>query len=162
MKIPITQCYPGVVNQCDMVPRKVCQPTCSNSDMCNQCNQFVQSPSYGSCQSSPCNTYYGNDGFWNNATGGYYPGGGIGGGGVYPGDGSLYPGGEGMYPGVGGEGMYPGFPSYPDGGNRPDYGGGFNRPDYETETMLSDGSMAEEAEDLSQLAEEANTEDATN
>ena len=110
-----------------MVPRQVCQDTCSNSQLCQQCDTFRNGPGIGSCGTSNCGVYLPSDPF--NPNGGYYPGGGPGGEGFYPGGEvggeGYYPGGDagggGYYPGeeVGGEGYYPGGDAGGDGGYYP-------------------------------------------
>ncbi|XP_059088315.1 uncharacterized protein LOC131884519 [Tigriopus californicus] len=122
-KVPRLNCRLGSRNKCEMVPRRVCQKSCSDSPLCNQCNQFMQQgPGFGSCPSSGCGTIIPNtpwlpdDGSYENSGVTEFPG--IGGGGFYPGSeiggGEFYPGGEigggGSYPGneIGGGSYYPG------------------------------------------------------
>ena len=123
--IPISDCRVGTTADCKMVPRQVCQDSCSNSQLCQQCDNFRNGPALGSCGTSTCGVYLpsdpyptggqgyfpGGDGYYPGGGGiggeGYYPGGEVGGEGYYPGGGD---GGEGYYPGgeEGGEGYYPG------------------------------------------------------
>jgi len=94
--------------------------------MCNQCDEFRNGPGFGSCGTSTCGTFYPNDPYRLNYTGGegYYPGGGsIGGEGYYPGGGSI--GGEGYYPG-GDDGRQPW-----DDALTPPWDGGETRPPYD-------------------------------
>ena len=121
MNVPVTDCQVGTTANCRMVPRQVCQDTCSDSPMCQQCDTFRNEPGYGSCGTSTCGVYLPSDPFMPNVTGGqgyfpggvggdgYFPGVSVGGEGFYPGTGGI--GGEGFYPGtggIGGEGFYPG------------------------------------------------------
>jgi hypothetical protein len=126
INLPVTDCRVGTTANCRMVPRQVCQDTCSTSTMCNQCDEFRNGPGFGSCGTSTCGTFYPNDPYRLNYTGGegYYPGGGsIGGEGYYPGGGSI--GGEGYYPG-GDDGRQPW-----DDALTPPWDGGETRPPYD-------------------------------
>jgi len=140
MNIPITDCQVGTTADCKMVPRQVCQDTCSTSPMCQQCDNFRNGPGFGSCGTSNCGVYVPSDPFIPGSTGGqgynpgdviggegYYPGGGIGGEGYYPGGGT---GGDGYYPGggIGGEGYYPGGGGIGGEGYYPGGGGGDRAP----------------------------------
>merc|ERR1711963_1285043 len=108
-----------------MVPKQVCQPGCSSSQTCNQCDTFSKQGGFSSCPSQTCPNYYptttvggqGGQGYYPGEGGqGYYPGGqGEGGQGYYPGG----EGGQGYYPGGqgdGGQGYYPGGQGYNPGG----------------------------------------------
>ncbi len=149
IKIPQSVCRMGSRSSCKMVPKQVCQNSCSNSATCNTCSNFIQQgPGFGSCPTSTCGNYYpgtNEGGFIGNVTGdwesgvivvpggsgGFFPGGGVTGG-----DGGFFPGGtggEGFYPGTdgtivegGGEGgYYPGGDLFPGtGGSGGFYPGG--------------------------------------
>jgi len=58
-KNAVAQCYQSQVPNCRMVPREVKVPTCSQSNLCNTCNSFIQNPQqgFGSCPSSSCPNY---------------------------------------------------------------------------------------------------------
>jgi hypothetical protein len=59
--LPVARCSKTQPN-CQMVPRQVCQPTCSLSQYCLTCDNFRQGPGFGSCPTSTCGQYYpGND-----------------------------------------------------------------------------------------------------
>merc|ERR1712004_610896 len=128
--IPESDCRNATNQRCRMVPKQVCQPGCSSSQTCNQCDTFSKQGGFSSCPSQTCPNYYptttvggqggqgdggqgynpGGQGFYPDALGGqgYNPGGqGEGGQGYYPGG----EGGQGYYPGGqgdGGQGYYPG------------------------------------------------------
>lgn len=65
--IPRSSCEKTGGQSCQMVPRKVCQDTCSTDNMCNQCSQFVGSGGYGSCNLGACSSFYGSDAVSGNA-----------------------------------------------------------------------------------------------
>lgn len=44
-----------------MVPRQVCQDSCSNSAYCRQCDAFRNGPGFASCSSTTCGNYYPKD-----------------------------------------------------------------------------------------------------
>lgn len=126
--LPVTDCSLGQTANCQMVPQQVCQDTCSNSQLCNTCNNFVNGPGFGSCSSSTCGNFIpgvnvpGGEGYYPGGGDpglggeGYFPGG-TGGQGYFPGGEGSYPGGDGFYPGgPGGEGYFPGGQPGPDGG----------------------------------------------
>jgi len=58
-KIGVARCYQSSVPNCRMVPRQVTVPTCSQSGTCNTCNNFVNSPQYGTCPNSRCPRIFG-------------------------------------------------------------------------------------------------------
>jgi len=43
--------------QCQMVPREVCQPSCPQTDYCNQCTQFAAGGGFGQCGTPTCPNY---------------------------------------------------------------------------------------------------------
>ena len=51
--------------QCRVVPRQVCQPGCSTSQQCNQCDQFRAQGGFSSCQAQggSCPNYFPQDPF---------------------------------------------------------------------------------------------------
>merc|ERR1712088_205583 len=121
--IPESDCRNATNQRCRMVPKQVCQPGCSSSRTCNQCDTFSKQGGFSSCPSQTCPNYYptttigggqGGQGYNPGGQGGggqgYYPGGqGDGGQGYYPGN--QGDGGQGYYPGGqgdGGQGYYPG------------------------------------------------------
>jgi len=59
--IPIADCRVGKTANCKMVPRQVCQDTCSNSPYCQQCESFRNGPGFGSCSSTTCGNYFPKD-----------------------------------------------------------------------------------------------------
>merc|ERR1719166_881278 len=116
--IPESDCRNATNQRCRMVPKQVCQPGCSSSQTCNQCDTFSKQGGFSSCPSQTCPNYsptttvggQGGQGYYPGGEGGqgYYPGGqGDGGQGYYPG--GQGEGGQGYYPGgEGGQGYYPG------------------------------------------------------
>ncbi len=67
--IPRANCMIGTNQKCRMVPREVCQPSCSQSSFCNQCDEFRRGPGFGSCPTSTCGSFYpGNDYYLRNDT----------------------------------------------------------------------------------------------
>ena len=102
-----------------MVARKVCQPGCSTSNMCNQCDSFRNEGGFSSCSSGTCPNYFpedpvidGNFGSGYNPGGnqGFNPGAGGGNQGYNPGGsyGDNVPWNGGNYGGDGGYGYNPG------------------------------------------------------
>merc|ERR1712213_253479 len=83
------------------VPKQVCQPGCSSSQTCNQCDTFSKQGGFSSCPSQTCPNYYPTTTVGGQGGQGYYPGG-EGGQGYYPG--GQGDGGQGYYPGGQGEG----------------------------------------------------------
>eukprot|EP00095_Tigriopus_kingsejongensis_P000478 maker-scaffold1054_size66621-snap-gene-0.11 protein:Tk00478 transcript:maker-scaffold1054_size66621-snap-gene-0.11-mRNA-1 annotation:"spt transcription factor family member" len=182
-QFPKMDCRLGSRVKCEMVPKKVCQDKCSNSPLCNQCNQFVQQgPGFGSCASSTCGTLVPNNpwlgGGASNGIGGViqypgdevYPGGDIGGGSYYPGSEiggeNVYPGGDSYYPGngIGGSDSYPGMGEmypYPDqdiGGGMiypGEVGGGESFPGNSYPPYGNQGVTGDDDLDLSSLVSEA-------
>lgn len=57
IELPFSNCenQPGQV--CKMVPRQVCQDTCSTQNKCNTCSEFVGSGGFGTCNTGTCNNY---------------------------------------------------------------------------------------------------------
>ena len=58
-----------------MVPKTVCQKSCSNSALCQQCDKFRQGPGFGSCPTATCGNYVPN--YDAGVGGGFANGGGI-------------------------------------------------------------------------------------
>ena len=59
-EVPVAVCTPITVPNCRMVPRQVCQNTCSQTSYCNTCSNFVQQgPGFGSCPTATCGQYIG-------------------------------------------------------------------------------------------------------
>ena len=63
-QVSVAECQEFETPNCRMVPRQVCQPTCSKSNFCNQCSEFANNPGsgFGNCQTSTCPNYYGPSG----------------------------------------------------------------------------------------------------
>ena len=94
-----------------MVARKVCQPGCSTSNMCNQCDSFRNEGGFSSCSTGTCSNYFPEDPVIDGNFGsGFNPGGGGGGQGYNPGGsyGDSGPWTGGNYGGDGGYGYNPG------------------------------------------------------
>merc|ERR1719195_2386538 len=123
--IPESDCRNATNQRCRMVPKQVCQPGCSSSQTCNQCDTFSKQGGFSSCPSQTCPNYYPTTTVGGQGGQGYYPGG-EGGQGYYPG--GQGDGGQGYYPGgqgEGGQGYYPGGQGYYPGGQG-DGGQGYN------------------------------------
>merc|ERR1712088_422872 len=110
--IPESDCRNSTNQRRRMVPKQVCQPGCSSSQTCNQCDTFSKQGGFSSCPSQTCPNYYPTTTIGGQGGQGYNPGGqGDGGQGYYPGGGGgqgYYPGGQGYFPGGGGHSYYPG------------------------------------------------------
>jgi len=117
--VPESDCRNVTNQQCKMVPKEICQPGCSQSKQCSQCDTFSRQGGFSTCPTATCPNYYPNTFIGGGQGGqGYNPGeGGQGGQGYYPGEGGqggqdYYPGqgdgGQGYYPGQGGQGYNPG------------------------------------------------------
>merc|ERR1711884_402246 len=162
--IPESDCRNATNQRCRMVPKQVCQPGCSSSQTCNQCDTFSKQGGFSSCPSQTCPNYYptttvggqGGQGYYPGGEGGqgYYPGGqGDGGQGYYPGGQGgggqgYYPGGQGYYPGgqgEGGQGYYPGGQGYYPGGQG-DGGQGYNPGIPRTKIGLTQDLLKDEAD----------------
>merc|ERR1719479_89174 len=163
--------------RCRMVPKQVCQPGCSSSRTCNQCDTFSKQGGFSSCPSQTCPNYYptttigggqGGQGYNPGGQGGggqgYYPGGqGDGGQGYYPGGqggggqgyytGGQGDGGQGFYPGGGGgQGYFPGSGGqgyYP--GGESTGGQGYNPGVTGARIGLNQDQLAEEVDQEEEL-----------
>ena len=58
-KIPVSVCHETGMPNCRMVPRQVCQNSCSQSNYCNTCNEFVSGTGFGNCPTASCGQYIG-------------------------------------------------------------------------------------------------------
>jgi len=58
-RVPYSYCKNVPGQECSMEPREVCQPSCQQSNYCNQCTQFAASGGFGQCSSEGCPNYYG-------------------------------------------------------------------------------------------------------
>jgi len=57
-QIPVSECQSNSGQQCYQVPKQVCQPACSQSSNCQQCQNFIGQGGYGQCPQSTCPNFY--------------------------------------------------------------------------------------------------------
>jgi len=57
LQFPEQNCSGYGGQQCKMVPREVCQPSCPQTDYCNQCTQFAATGGFGQCGTPQCPNY---------------------------------------------------------------------------------------------------------
>jgi len=56
--LPFSYCMNTPGQECTMVPREVCQPTCSQSSYCNQCSEFAGQGGFSQCSTGSCPNFY--------------------------------------------------------------------------------------------------------
>jgi len=56
--LPFSFCKNNPGQDCQMVPRQVCQPTCEKSSYCDQCTQFASIGGFSQCSTQTCPNFY--------------------------------------------------------------------------------------------------------